>query len=133
MSRPDGADRAQWTLPSRGGSPSQARKLAARWLAERQIVGSAADSVVLVCSELVTNVVLHASGPVLFAVGLSGRAVLVEVGDTAPDAGMLGPQGSGARATSGRGLAIVEALSSEWGVSVESSSKTVWARVEATS
>ena len=131
MSRSECADRAQWTLPSRGGSPRQARRLAARWLADRQIVGTAADSVMLVCSELVTNVVLHTSGPVLFAVGLSGRGVLVEVGDSAPDADMLGPQGSGTRATSGRGLAIVEALSSEWGVTVDTSTKTVWARVEA--
>lgn len=122
---------ARWTLPLRGGSPRQARRLAARWLADRQIVGPDADSVMLVCSELVTNVVLHASGPVLFSVRVTGRGVLVEVGDSAPDTGMLGPQGSGARATSGRGLAIVEALSSEWGVTVEPHSKTVWAMVEA--
>lgn len=131
VSRSDSADMAEWTLPLRGGSPRQARRLAARWLADRQVAGPGVDNVILVCSELVTNVVLHASGPVVLSVGLSDRGVLVEVGDSAPDGGMLGPQGSGVRATSGRGLAIVEALSSEWGVTVEPHSKTVWAVVEA--
>lgn len=34
---------------------------------------------------------------------------------------------AGEEATSGRGLSIVEALSDEWGVSQNSSGKTVWA------
>lgn len=100
-----------------------------RWLASMDVVGVDTDSVVLVCSELVTNVVLHGAGPVRLSIALRSDGVLVQVGDSTPGRARLRAQGPGPQSTSGRGLVIVEALSSQWGVLSEARSKTVWALV----
>jgi hypothetical protein len=86
------------------------------------------DDIRLVASELAANAVVHAR--TTFTVSLEGRArsVLLTVRDRsqaplqAPDAP---PQ---ALAMTGRGLAIVNAISESWGVTGwEGDSKAVWA------
>jgi PAS domain S-box-containing protein len=87
----------------------------------------------LVVSELVTNALLHAGPPVVVGVGVAATddGVRVEVHDTsralpvrplADDAGMTG-----------RGLAIVDALASRWGVEPLPDGKVVWAELNAQS
>jgi len=79
----------------------------------------------LLTSELVTNVVLHASTPMVLAVSLTSTQVLrVEVTDLAPDR-PLRPRLPGT-STEGRGLALVAALASRWGVEPREGGKTVW-------
>ena len=82
------------------------------------------DTVNLLVSELVTNSVLHANSAPDVAVLLKPDAVRIEVSD---QGGAL-PAVAAPRpdATSGRGLAMVETLSTAWGVESTDGGKTVW-------
>lgn len=85
------------------------------------------DTVNLLVSELVTNSVLHARSEPDVAVLLTPDAVRIEVSDQGgalPD--VVEPSDE---ATSGRGLALVETLSSAWGVEASPGGKTVWFEV----
>ncbi|WUH91668.1 ATP-binding protein [Streptomyces sp. NBC_00433] len=88
----------------------------------------AADSVLLVLSELVGNALRHAPGP---AVGLAVTAgsgeVLVEVRDGSRKPPVMDPHPDPYGET-GRGLSLVHALSRDWGWAPhEDGTKTTWA------
>ena len=104
-------------------------------------LGALADDARLVVSELATNAVLH-SGSRTFELSVAstaGGAVRVAVGDdgAVPAAAVVRrsrPAGGTATAlrpetTTGRGLGIVEELTSAWGVQVEGAVKWVWAEL----
>ncbi|MGA5701727.1 ATP-binding protein [Peterkaempfera bronchialis] len=85
-----------------------------------------ASTVELVVSELVTNAVVHAGG-VSITIGLSAvagemRIEVMDGSDVAPSS-----RTAGGGAESGRGLALVDALASGWGVEPTRRGKTVWA------
>jgi anti-sigma regulatory factor (Ser/Thr protein kinase) len=114
-------------LPSSTAGAREARRLL-REFAERVDLSSAhTDVVLLLASELVTNAVLHGrSNPRMTAVHDTtylevsvedDNSRVPEVVDAAVDA--LG----------GRGLAIVELLSDEWGVKPTPGGKSVWFRL----
>ncbi|MGH9104111.1 MAG: ATP-binding protein [Acidimicrobiales bacterium] len=71
------------------------------------------DVVVLCASELLTNAVRHGGGPSGIEVLSAPGAVRVAVRDRNPSPPLLLP--AGPEAESGRGLRIVEALSTAWG------------------
>jgi anti-sigma regulatory factor (Ser/Thr protein kinase) len=81
---------------------------------------------VVVASELATNAVLHARTPYVVELHV-GKVVRIEVTDTGLGAPVLQPSPS--NGTSGRGLVLVAALSSRWGVEWLDGSKVVWAEV----
>jgi serine phosphatase RsbU (regulator of sigma subunit)/anti-sigma regulatory factor (Ser/Thr protein kinase) len=85
----------------------------------------------LLTSELVTNAVLHAETPVRVMCRADGYGVEVSVLDWQP--GCTIPGGPGRAADShreaGRGLVMLAALSSSWGVTYASAAKTVWFRL----
>lgn len=97
-------------------------ELLARWDAEEAI-----DVVVLLVSELVTNAVLHAGSRVELSVRLLADAVRVEVVDTSPV--IPSPKEADDTDTSGRGLAIMDAMASAWGVDPLPDGKRVWFEV----
>ena len=80
-----------------------------------------------VVSELATNAALHARSTYTVHLRLEADALLVEVSDSSP----VRPQVRhyGLDATTGRGIALVEALSNAWGVESSPTGKTVWCRV----
>jgi anti-sigma regulatory factor (Ser/Thr protein kinase) len=86
------------------------------------------DTVELLTSEVVTNAVVHTRTPTELQVVVWGDRVRVEVAD-----GSTGPPVKQARldltALSGRGLRIVDALSSDWGVDTYDHGKRVWFEV----
>lgn len=82
------------------------------------------DAVTLLVSELVTNSVIHAGSGAEVAVLLKPDALRIEVSDSGD--GVPGTRRAGEEATSGRGLAMVETLSSSWGVEQREGGKTVW-------
>ncbi|MEU0529075.1 ATP-binding protein [Amycolatopsis tolypomycina] len=91
------------------------------------------DDALMVVTELVTNACEHAGGPVYLRLRRSDHPCLVslEVGDV--DATTAQPAAGHSQPSDlrGRGLVMVDALSSDWGVRYPPSStgKTVWADV----
>ena len=89
-------------------------------------VGNLVDDVQLAASELATNAILHAQTP--FSVTLEGfdHAVVLTMrdgSDALPVRTNASPMASG-----GRGLAIVDGVSSSWGVhQATSGEKRIWA------
>lgn len=94
----------------------------------RRVGDQVVDTVELLTSELVTNAVIHArSGPELL-VRLGDRVVHVEVCDGDANPPTRRPRAMDA--ASGRGIAIVEELATEWGVEhIPDDGKRVWFEV----
>jgi anti-sigma regulatory factor (Ser/Thr protein kinase) len=110
-------------------SAAKARRAVAGLLREHGTSGDANDFALLVASELVTNAICHGRGPIELRAEVTDDAVRVEVGDRgAPLGGDV--QYPDPWATTGRGLAIVEAVSREWGVEWREGGKTVWAELD---
>ena len=87
------------------------------------------ERVLLVVSELATNAVLHARTPFVVRLSRGDGSVRVAVFDTSdgrPEPGALDPS-----AITGRGLGIVEALASAWGIDATDDGKWVWAELAA--
>jgi anti-sigma regulatory factor (Ser/Thr protein kinase) len=119
-------------------SVSLARRLVTRTLTNWACPPGVVDDVVLICAELAANAVRHAHVPgTAFGIRLTltPTACLVEVSDpltTPPRFDVSEATGeAGLDAESGRGLALVTALSSGRGhrLAPDGAGKTVWARV----
>lgn len=78
----------------------------------------------LLISELSANCTLHARTPFTVHVELHAGAVRLRVTDGSSRAPAL--RSYGTSATTGRGLRIVEELSTTWGVDLHDGGKTVW-------
>lgn len=83
------------------------------------------DDVRLVVSELATNALVHAQTPFTVILHAAKELLRLEVLDGSHE----GPVLRKARAmdTGGRGVAIVKALSRDWGVVDQPTGKSVWA------
>jgi DNA-binding NarL/FixJ family response regulator len=115
-------------------SPGEARRLVRGALAS-SLASSAddelLDSATLLVSELVTNAVVHAGSEVDVVVRIDGSCLRVEVSDTSDVAPRM--QAPTPDETSGRGLPLVEALASRWGVAARpAGGKSVWFELERT-
>ncbi len=96
-----------------------------------------ADEAVLLVSELVTNVVVHAGTTVELLCRLEteptpdgGRAVVVvEVSDHHPARAVRARQASTVDETRGHGLQLVGAVAHSWGITYRRDLKTVWFRL----
>jgi anti-sigma regulatory factor (Ser/Thr protein kinase) len=84
----------------------------------------------LLVSDLVTNAVLHAGSAVEVVVGHDGRHanLRIEVHDSSLRSPRMG--GFDLDATSGRGLALVDAISDRWGVENDADGKKIWFEIE---
>jgi anti-sigma regulatory factor (Ser/Thr protein kinase) len=85
---------------------------------------SVLDDAVLLVSELVTNSVLHGGPPVVVEVDCDGNVLQVRVRDGSPE--LPNHRQAGQTDESGRGLALVDTLSSAWGVDSADKGKHVW-------
>jgi anti-sigma regulatory factor (Ser/Thr protein kinase) len=113
-----------WTyhLPSDLRSPGVARILVRDALAGLPPETIAMAQVLV--SELVTNAVLHADPPIHLDIRLDSNRIRVDVHDGSE----LHPQARSVAvdAMNGRGLPLVEALSTGWGWSAKPDGKSVW-------
>ncbi|MGW0750195.1 ATP-binding protein [Streptomyces sp. NPDC002587] len=123
---------AEWAFPAEPGAVRTARN-AVRGTLRDWGLDSVGDVTVLLVSELVTNSLRYASGPIgvrlerrnpAAASTGSGPALLVEVSDPLPDP----PREREARPDDegGRGLHLVAVASKRWGTRHGKSGKTVW-------
>lgn len=85
---------------------------------------SARDAAVLMVSELVTNAVLHGRPPIVVMIERDQSDVQVTVADHHPHWPSL--QNPSPDAVGGRGLRIVDALASAWGIQPRAVGKAVW-------
>ena len=105
-------------------------RIARQWCAERLLTmgaGELVDTVTLLVSELVTNVVLHAKTPCFLRLE-AGDRLRVEVRDGSNHA-PASPLPFDIEAPSGRGLALIDALSDAHGTVIEPDGKRVWFEV----
>jgi anti-sigma regulatory factor (Ser/Thr protein kinase) len=119
-------------LPAAPESASQVRHRIASDLSHRTIASEVIDDVVLVVTELLSNAIRHAQplpgGEVTVTWEVDANGVTVRVTDGgAPSQPEV--QHPSVRDVSGRGLALVEALASSWGIDDAAGATTVWALV----
>ncbi|MFJ4203586.1 ATP-binding protein [Streptomyces sviceus] len=119
-------DCAEWTFPADPGAVRAARTAVRNRLAAWNLDGLA-DVAALLVSELVTNSLRHATGPIGVRLvrpeGVDG-VLLVEVSDPLPDP----PRARVADLDdeSGRGLQLVAHAADRWGTRPGVTGKTVW-------
>jgi anti-sigma regulatory factor (Ser/Thr protein kinase) len=82
------------------------------------------DDVTLLVSELVTNAMLHARSDIALVVVVERGRLRVEVQDGSPTPPT--PRVATSDAMTGRGMALVETLSADWGVRRTTGGKGVW-------
>ncbi|MFE5602298.1 ATP-binding protein [Streptomyces coelicoflavus] len=123
----DEGDCAEWVFPAAPDAVRTARSLVRRTLDEWRL-GSVGDITALLVSELVTNALRHATGPIGVRLvrdpaGAAG-VLLVEVSDPLPDP----PRERVARPDDedGRGLQLVASVTRRWGTRPGEAGKTVW-------
>ncbi len=122
---------AQLEVQAERSAPRAVRHWVMRAIADAGIGGSANQVVELLTGELVSNAVVHGptDGTVTVRVRVDRSVVRVLVSDSGGGTPTVGhPEPT---AASGRGLALVEALSSDWGTSSRPGGKTVWFEVHA--
>ena len=119
---------AAMTLPAEPASGAAARSFVQRTLAGVHAEPERLDALVLLCSELVTNAVLHAAAPSEVRLRLRNGRVRLEVHDPSPQ--LPAPRTQDTDATNGHGMVIVAALADAWGVErgdgLPDVGKTVW-------
>ncbi|QHC25627.1 ATP-binding protein [Streptomyces sp. GS7] len=122
--RVSGAPSAEWSFPADPGAVRTARTMVRQVLDDWGLNG-AADVAVLLVSELVTNSLRYASGPIGVRMVLLGAGgLLVEVSDPLPDPPRertTTPDDEG-----GRGLQLVACSARRWGTRRGKTGKTVW-------
>ncbi|MGW8955915.1 ATP-binding protein [Streptomyces sp. NPDC055709] len=132
------AESQQWDLPPSGESPGKGRCLVRGCLVAWKLP-ALVDDVTLITSELVTNAIRYAFGPVCLTLqrvdSLNGKnGVCVQVRDIGDgiDA-VLGGRSLASvdcMATSGRGLIIVQAMATASGYVKSDEGHTVWAYLQ---
>ncbi|GLW64586.1 hypothetical protein Arub01_28300 [Actinomadura rubrobrunea] len=117
-------DIASWSLPEEPQAAGLARELVRRQLAAWNLGEEFVITTELLVSELVSNVILHAKGPIGLRM-LRSWTLTCEVSDaslTTPLIRRSKPTDEG-----GRGLQLVSALSQRWGTRYSANGKTIWA------
>ena len=114
---------AHVVLPPEPASVRRARQHVAALL-EAEGTGVSAELACLLVSELVTNAVLHAGSEVEVRVSAGPEVVRVEVVDGSARPAVR--RHFSAESSTGRGMLLVEALASGWGVEPRATGKAVW-------
>lgn len=104
-------------------SPRDARRFVSSW-ARRWGYEELADTAALLTSELVTNAVLHVGSPLVVEVDDLQDGLRVAVRDRSSDPPTM--RSTGDVDVRGRGLRIVDAFATNWGVDGDELGKQVW-------
>ncbi|MGW0080983.1 SpoIIE family protein phosphatase [Streptomyces sp. NPDC003393] len=120
-------DTSTWRLPARDDAPARARAQVSALLRQWRTRDDTRDTALLLVSELVTNAVRFATGPITVRLIRAGHGLLCEVGDTGN--GRPRVSRGDLLADGGRGLNVVHGLTTRWGVRWTDTGKVVWAEV----
>lgn len=122
------SERSTAEFPPSSSSPAAARRFVQTWMAAWGHEDHS-DNAVLIASELVTNSIEYSSTTaVVVDLACTNGTIYLAVNDTATNnLPVLRRPGQGTHA--GRGLRIVSASATWWGVTASSHSKTVWAEI----
>jgi len=105
-----------------------ARRFVRDVLEDNAVADEVVETVELLTSEVITNALVHARSAPELAVRVRREMVRVEVVDVSPVVPIR--RAIDTDALSGRGIAIVESLASQWGVAdLSAQGKTVWFEV----
>lgn len=117
-----------YILSKPGVTPKDVRNFVRDHLDTHFCAENICDDVILAVSEVVTNAIQHANGVEQITLHIDDQIIRIEVSDNnkilvevirdCPD-----------DAFSGRGLFIVETLSSAWGFYLHDTGKTVWVEI----
>jgi anti-sigma regulatory factor (Ser/Thr protein kinase) len=117
---------ARITLDGVVVDPLNARRFAQLQLQEWNVEPSTSDVAVLLVSELVTNAVRYAPGPIVVELRVADERLRVAVEDRAVDAPLPVPFEPAHAAETGRGLLLLTALAHAWGTRRLGDRKQVW-------
>jgi hypothetical protein len=116
------------SFPAERESPGRARRLVASELRRGGHDEQLVDEAMLVLSELASNAVIHARSPFTISVRSDDSLLRIAVRDRcAVPVTANGEQGLLVRAP--HGLAVIQALSTQWGVDETPDGKIVWAEL----
>ena len=114
-------------FPAERDAPGRARRLVVDALRQWGHQGTVVNDAALVLSELATNAVLHAGSPFSIAVRVQDSMLRVAVRDASPLATTVRDGGWIPRPM--HGLAVIDSLSTHWGVEGTHDGKVVWAEL----
>jgi len=104
---------------------AELRRWAHGWVSQHAPVHTDPETVVLAMTEMVTNAIRHAAGPVEVELTTDSHALVVGVTDRSET--FPRRQAAHQDAEGGRGLVLVERLANRWGVRARpEGGKTVW-------
>lgn len=109
-------------------APALAREHLRTWAGH--VPEAALDDALIATSELVTNAVTHGRPTVELRVNFDPPHLKVAVYDDGPAALPAEPLRPSPRSDHGRGLGIVDAITTSWGVTPDRRGKTVWFRID---
>jgi anti-sigma regulatory factor (Ser/Thr protein kinase) len=113
-------------LPANLGSPRAARETVRLACHDWLVDDHTCEDALLVATELVANAVDHARTPCVLTLSRDHDALRITVRDFAPSQ-LPELQPLDVTTTRGRGLQVVAAVASEWGVTTLDGEKSVWA------
>ncbi|WP_374064253.1 SpoIIE family protein phosphatase [Streptomyces himalayensis] len=120
--------RETWTVWRVPEAVRHARRFTRRTLRSWRVTRET-DTVLLVVSELVTNALVHTDGPVRLDLSRIDDRLRVAVADASPRTPVK-PANIGWEATGGRGVLLVEAMSTAWGTVPAGGGKQVWCEID---
>jgi DNA-binding NarL/FixJ family response regulator len=113
-------------LPQSLISARTARQFVGQKLAEWAL-DDLVDDALLIASELAANAITHAASPCRIRLALTPSTLRIDVLDTG--AGTPEPQPPSSTEEHGRGLHLIDALTTAWGLEVLPDGKMVWAEL----
>ncbi|XUL91674.1 SpoIIE family protein phosphatase [Streptomyces galilaeus] len=114
---------ATMELPARAPAVAEGRSFVLKTLTAWDCTHRAHDARLLV-SEVLTNAVQHAEGPLVLHLRRTGTDLAVEISDRSPH--LPQPRLAAEDEESGRGLILVDTLADNWGVRPTDQGKTTW-------
>lgn len=120
------SDRVRIELAAEAASAELARRFVERALTSWKCM-ELVEVTVLLANELVTNSLRHANTDIRVEISKLPTGVRVQVSDH--DVASVKPRRASVQAEEGRGLALVEGISDDWGVERWDGGKTVWFQI----